>query len=274
MTIFWINGQPAGDIPANDRGLAYGDGVFETIKVVSGKLTLPVLHWQRLCAGTGRLRISLDSGLLQRECADFLRDNGFTEGILKIIVTRGSGGRGYNPFGCDQARRILSFHPLPSYPSSLSVQGTAIRLCQHRSGHSLLAGIKHLNRLDQVLARAEWHDTECYEGLMMDLDDRIIEGTMTNVFLVMDDGMLVTPALNHTGVAGVARAYILQEAVRWGVSVVEKPVMINTLEKACEVFLVNSVNGVWPVIACGHLRWEVGTVTRMVRDKIAGVLNA
>ncbi len=274
MNSVWINGQPASDIPANDRGLAYGDGVFETIKVVSGKLTLHALHWQRLCSGTERLRIPLDSGVLQRECADFLKENNFTEGILKVIVTRGTGGRGYNPLGCDQIRRILSFHSLPAYPSSLPVQGAVIRLCQHRSGQSLLAGIKHLNRLDQVVARMEWQDAECYEGLMMDLDDHIIEGTMTNVFLVMDGGMLVTPRLNRSGVAGVARAYILQEAAGWGLSVIEKPVTMNMLESACEVFLVNSVNGVWPVIACDHLRWAVGIVTRTVRDKMTGVLNA
>lgn len=272
--IAWINGQPETGLPLDDRGLAYGDGLFETVRIAGGQLTLAAWHKQRLSFSSARLALALDSVQLWQEVGLFLQAQAAGDGVLKIIITRGSGGRGYNSAGCQQVRRILSLHPLPVYPASHAQQGIAVRLCRLRIGQSSLAGIKHLNRLEQVLARSEWQDSAYGEGLVCDFAGRLIEGTMSNLFVVDSQGVLVTPSLDCCGVAGVCRQYILDNAPGWGIAVREQALFPDDLSQARELFVANSVNGVWPVVSCGQSRWPVGALTRLIRDKVAEELNA
>ena len=272
-TQVWINGRVQDVIPVTDRGLAYGDGVFETIRITAGELTLATLHWRRLEMGCQRLNLLFDLAELKQEVTRFLRFYNIASGVLKVIITRGSGGRGYNSAGCHAVRRILSLYPLPVYPETVK-QGVRIRLCETRLGQTALAGIKHLNRIEQVLARSEWGDPDCYEGLLLSFDDHLVEGTMSNLFLVNSAGVLITPKLDRYGVAGVCRQFILDQAADWGLVVSEAEVSVTALANAGEVFVCNSVNGVWPVVACHHYQWPLGAVTKIVRDQVAGLLDA
>lgn len=270
-TPVWINGQPQCLLPASDRGLAYGDGLFETIRVVNGKPTFGDYHWHRLQSACERLGIVPDMGQLRAEVDAFLLNHRTGTHVLKVIVTRGSGGRGYNPEGCFSPRRILSLHPLSVPQRDPGLSGARVKLCQMRLGRSALAGLKHLNRLEQVLARGEWQEDVYDEGLLCDFEGNIIEGTMSNLFVVTHGGDLVTPDLSFSGVAGVCRAFIMEFARHQGITVKEEAVSPEL--DVAEVFLCNSVNGVWPVIEYQGRAWEVGPLTARIQDCVLEQLN-
>ncbi|WP_062268842.1 aminodeoxychorismate lyase [Endozoicomonas arenosclerae] len=269
----WVNGVPADLVPISDRGLAYGDGLFETIRVQAGAPTLFDFHCERLKTGAELLGIPLDLMAFKKEIYSFLYKQGVRDGVLKAVLTRGSGGRGYNPLGCMSPSRILTLHPLPAYPDNPGATGVTLHECTIRLGDSSLAGLKHLNRLENVMARAEWQESKCHEGLLRGMDGRLVEGTMSNLFLVSGD-KLHTPCLQKAGVKGVCREWILERANGWGLQVEVGKYDLNDLAAADEVFVCNSVNGVWPVIACGSLDWSVGSVTCTVRDRVQEVFNA
>ena len=275
----WINGVPEASVPVSDRGLAYGDGVFETIRISAGQPTLAALHWSRLQCSCERLNIPLDLDLLKGEIGRFLWEQSTTTAILKIIITRGSGGRGYNPEGCSRPTRCLSLHPLPVRTPDPAFSGARVMRCETRLGRSVLAGMKHLNRLEQVLARAEWQGDDWDEGVVCDFDGYLIEGTMSNLFVVTTSGCLLTPDLSGCGVAGVCRQFIQRQSAKWGLTVNIGLISaalddLNDLNNVAEVFLCNSVNGVWPVVQLGEQLWDIGDTTLKIRDCLLEELNA
>jgi 4-amino-4-deoxychorismate lyase len=241
-----INGIAGDSVSAADRGLHYGDGLFETLAVLDGEPLLWERHYARLRQGCERLGIpSPDPSTLRAEADQLCAQAG--KAVLKIIVTRGPGGRGYRPPELADPTRILSLHPYPDYPAAWPAQGVSIRLCQTRLGRNpALAGIKHCNRLEQVLARAEWADPGIAEGIMLDLEGQVIEGTMSNIYMIYKD-ILLTPSLDMCGVAGVIRERVLELAEGLGVRSEVRPVSVDELRGADEVFLSNSVIGIWPV---------------------------
>lgn len=259
----WINGEPGTRIEADDRGLQYGDGVFETLAVKDGRIVLLDFHLQRLMLGCERLRIPPPSpDVIRDELNSAARDR--QRAVLKLIVTRGSGGRGYRPPLNVSPNRILSVHDWPAYPETWWEQGINARICATvLGGNRQLAGLKHLNRIEQVLARAEWTDAEgIQEGLMTDAGGAVIEGTMSNVFVRRAEGKWVTPALEMCGVAGVMRRYILERAAAAGVVVDIGRLTISDLQEAAEIFVCNSVIGVWPVRQLDNRSYRVGEMTR------------
>jgi 4-amino-4-deoxychorismate lyase len=186
--------------------------------------------------------------------------------VVKVIVTRGPGARGYAPPPSPSPTRIVICAPVPEQPAEYSQAGVTVRLCSTRIAFQpRLAGVKHLNRLENVLARAEWTDPGIAEGLVMDGDGHLVGGTMTNLFLA-EAGELVTPDLARGGVAGVTRERVIDGAARHGVRCRVEPVTWQRLERAGEVLLVNSVIGAWGVKACGELRWTTGRSTQRVRE--------
>jgi 4-amino-4-deoxychorismate lyase len=262
-----INGVAADCIDVSDRGLLYGDGLFETMAVRNGRVTSWPRHMARLLAGCERLGIpAVDTVQLAQESAGLLA--GAVRGVLKIIVTRGSGGRGYRVPEAVAPRRILQLHPWPDFPSTAGEAGVAVRLCTMRLSHNpRLAGIKHLNRLEQVLARQEWDDPRIPEGLMMDVDEHLVEGTMSNLFLVREE-MLLTPDLRRCGVAGIMRSIVLDLAERLALSARIQPLDITDLQAADEVFLCNSLFGIWPVSAVDGRRYRRGAITTSMQRLI------
>jgi 4-amino-4-deoxychorismate lyase len=240
-----INGRPAQKISAADRGLHYGDGLFETIALRQGRLMLWDRHMARLNSGEQRLRLPPQSpDLLYQESLSVAdRPNG----VIKIIVTRGEGGRGYRPPAEVKTTRIVAFHDWPEYPSSWITDGLKLRLCATRLGSSpSLAGLKHLNRLEQVLARQEWSDPEIAEGVMLDLDGDMIEGTHSNLFFLQNQ-TLFTPDLSRCGVAGTVRDLVLELAGRMGMDNQVVRCGPEALDHADAVFITNALIGACPV---------------------------
>ena len=241
-----INGRPGESVSALDRGLHYGDGLFETLAVVSGEPALWKRHMRRLESGCRRLAIPLpDLDLLASECRRLIGTRQL--GVLKILLTRGAGGRGYRAPAEPEPTRIVAFHSWPGYPRIWWREGIRLRVCSTRLGDSLaLVGLKHLNRLEQVLARAEWEDPEIAEGVMLDSAGHPVEGTMTNLFL-MRKGALFTPDLNRCGVSGVMREVVMEVARERGMAVSEATLELQDLEEADALLVTNSLIGIWPV---------------------------
>ncbi|MFK3819067.1 aminodeoxychorismate lyase [Pseudomonas sp. NPDC089407] len=259
----WVDGQPATAVNLQNRGLAYGDGLFETIAVRGGRPRLLDGHFARLALGCQRLAISADLALVQDELLRFASQLG--DGVAKLILTRGDSQRGYAPVAGVAPRRILQGSPFPSYPVEHAEHGVRLFPCQTRLGEQpLLAGLKHLNRLEQVLARAEWQDSEHAEGLMRDGQGRVIEGVYSNLFLVRD-GALLTADLSRCGVAGVMRGALLEQAALSGIAAQVCDLSYSALEQAEEVFVCNSVYGVWPVRGVAALNWSPGPLTRKLQ---------
>jgi 4-amino-4-deoxychorismate lyase len=255
----WVDGLPADAVNLQSRGLAYGDGLFETIAVRAGRPSLLEFHLERLALGCQRLAIDADHGLIRDELCRYASALG--DGVLKLILVRGDSQRGYAPAAGAAPRRILQGSPLPSYPVHNSEQGVRLFACSTRLAEQpLLAGLKHLNRLEQVLARAEWQDTEHAEGLMRDMSGRVIEGVYSNLFLVRA-GVLLTADLSRCGVAGVMRAALIEQATAAGIAVRITDLSLQDLEQADEVFVCNSVYGIWPVRAFASLNWSPGPLT-------------
>ena len=242
----WINGRSGAAIDCRDRGLQYGDGLFETMRVRRRGVRLLDFHLQRLAAGCARLRIELpEVGRLRREIARAaaLRD----EGVLKLIVTRGAGARGYRPPARERATRILMLGSLPAHARAAEPSPARVRLCRTRLGaNERLAGLKTLNRLESVLARMEWRDQHIFEGLLLDTDGYIVCGTMSNVFL-RRGANLTTPPIDRCGVAGVMRRWVLEQARSIGLRASVRRVRVEDLDDAQEMFLSNAIMGPMPV---------------------------
>lgn len=270
MTAIWVDGQAIVTLPVQDRGLAYGDGLFETIRVQQGQMPLLSFHRQRLTEGCQRLRLAADIELIITELLGHARLLG--EGVLKLIVTRGDGMRGYAMPQPATVRRIVQPAALPAYPAQNAEQGIALFDCQTRLARQpLLAGLKHLNRLEQVLARSEWDDPAYAEGLLCDEQGDVIEGVFSNLFIVQQ-GSLITPDLSLAGVAGVMRAALLQAAAQQGFAVQVATVSRAQLLAADEVFFCNSLYGVWPVRALCDRTWPVGPATRKIQALAQGLM--
>ena len=247
-----VNGAMVAHVAADDRGVSYGDGLFETVLFVDGRAPLWPRHMARLAAGCGRLRLPMaDPELLAHEAAQACA--GLVRAVARITLTRGSGPRGYAIPEPLWPTRIVAAAPAPETPADWYHRGIRVRECALRlSEQPLLAGIKHLNRLEQVLARAEWNDEAIGEGLLCDASGRVISATAANLFAVID-GRLATPAVDRCGVAGVARAEVL---ARNACDV--RDLTMSELMQADEVFLTNSVRGIVPVVALGDRAWPVG----------------
>jgi 4-amino-4-deoxychorismate lyase len=273
-----INGESKEHIEISDRGFQYGDGLFETIEVRDGQAVFLERHLQRLNAGCQRLYIPFpDIEVLRFEAGELCRLSvGGTHplrAVLKIIITRGSGGRGYRQPDVIHPTRILSLHPYPDYPEVYRQQGIVVRICATRLGlNPALAGIKHLNRLEQVLARAEWNDSSIQEGLMLDVNGHVIEGTMTNLFYVKNNS-LHTAMLVQSGVAGIMRGIIMKISVDCGFSVVEHEFTKDELLSADEVFVCNSIIGIWPVNQIETTRFSVGPATRNIQIQLDKLIS-
>jgi 4-amino-4-deoxychorismate lyase len=241
-----INGRRGHCIDASDRGLLYGDGLFETIAVRDQAACLWSAHLARLTRGAQRLGVPMpDPCILRREAAQLM--TGVADGVLRITLTRGVGGRGYRPAPNLQPTRILALYPSPTRAEHWQRTGVHLTLCRTRlSENPQLAGIKHLNRLEQVLARSEWNDANIVDGVMTDSRGLAICGTMTNLFLVDEQG-ITTPSLSRCGVEGVVRSLVFECAEALGLSLRVTAVTPDALAAARAVFVTNSLLGPLPV---------------------------
>lgn len=236
-----------------DRGFALGDGLFETIAIRDGRPRFWQAHADRLLDGCRRLAIpapSIDELLHELEC---VRD-GALSGTARITVTRGPGPRGYAPPPEPAPTRVVGFYPATS--ASAHKPRFSLRWCETRLAlQPALAGLKHLNRLEQVLARAEWTDPAIDEGIMLATDGRVVECVMSNLFLVVD-GVLVTPALDECGVSGVMRRQVLEAAMGSGIDTEVRRVEPDEVARASAVFVTNALRGIVAVERVGDLQYS------------------
>ncbi len=247
----WINGRAGTLIGYRDRGLQYGDGVFETMRVRGRRVRLLDFHLDRLFEGCRRLKIEPPKpGRLRRELESRaeLRD----EAVLKLIVTRGPGSRGYRPSGEERCTRVISLHAPPGRKAAAAQAAVRVRMCGTRLGiNPLLAGIKTLNRLESVMARSEWRDPRIWEGLLRDVDGNIVSGTMSNLF-IRSGSYLMTPILDRCGIAGVMRRWVLQQGKEFGLRPLEGRLGWEEIGGADEAFMTNAVAGVVSVALVQH----------------------
>ncbi len=262
-----INGVFNAAISPLDRGLAYGDGVFRTLKVVNG---LPD-HWpsqyqmlEENCSVLGIVCPSADllmSDFLQLFLAD-------ETAVAKIIITRGESERGYAPSAITEPTRIVIKSAMPKHPKENVDEGVQLHLCNMRLTHQpALAGVKHLSRIENVLARMEWNDPAIAEGLMLDSAGNVIECIASNIFARYND-TLITPRLDQCGVAGVTRQRILALAKTINLKVKIATMSLEKLLAADELIICNSLYGAWQVRSLSHKTWTKQTLAINIRKAL------
>jgi 4-amino-4-deoxychorismate lyase len=265
-TLWLVNGRSTGVDPA-DRGLAYGDGLFETMAADDGAVRWFDLHLDRLEEGCRRLEIPQPSrSLLAHEIGAHCPKRG--RAVIKLIVTRGAGSRGYLPPEPATPTRILAISSWPDYPASNYRSGISVRVCQLRLGENpALAGIKHLCRLEQVLAQLELRGHAVQQGLLLDASGHVAGGTSSNVFAV-HRGEISTPALARCGVKGVMRRAVLETARRLGLRADERDLSLAELLAADELFVTNALFGIWPIADVDGQRFALGPTTRRLMNEL------
>ncbi|HEY0310541.1 MAG TPA: aminodeoxychorismate lyase [Luteimonas sp.] len=241
----------------DDRGLAYGDGLFETLRVHAGTLPWWDAHWVRLAHGAARLGIALPDARQARAESEALFADG-AHGVLKLLLSRGGGARGYAPAPGAKPRWMLSRHPLPGAAAPLHAIWCETRLALQPA----LAGLKHCNRLEQVLARAECVAAGADEGLVRDMEGTVVAGTAANLF-VLREGRWLTPPVDRCGVAGTCRAVLVP-----ALAASEQRLQRADVETADAVFLCNAVRGILPVARLGTRTWQSHPAIAQARDAL------
>lgn len=266
-----VNGSLNGGISALDRGLAYGDGVFRTIKIVEGMPLHWPLHYQKLledCSAVGI--VCPDADIFMSDFSQLFEANE-AAAVAKIIVTRGESERGYKPSPIASPMRIMIKSSLPEYPASHFSEGVHLFVCETTLGHQpKLAGIKHLNRMENVLARMEWSEPELADGIMLDINGHVIECTAANIFARFDD-VLVTPKLNLCGVAGITRNQIVSRVGALNLKIKIEEIDLQKLLTANEVVICNSLYGVWQVQSIRNKTtktWSKQSLAKNIRKEV------
>ncbi|MCG6943219.1 MAG: aminodeoxychorismate lyase [Thiohalocapsa sp.] len=264
-----VDGRAADRVAVTDRGLHYGDGLFETIAVRGRCPCLWQRHLERLALGCERLGIPVPApDTLVAEARQLLDGADAADGVLKLILTRGSGARGYAAPPAPRPTRILSFHPGLPEPRRGTEAIIRLTLCETPLGdNARLAGIKHLNRLEQVLARAEWSDPRILDGIMSDGRGHPVCGTMSNIY-VLDAAGIATPPLTRCGVAGTVRDVVRDCATALGIPFQERQLDLSDLHAADGLMMSNALLGLMPVgWLCEH-RYSAGTVPAALIDRV------
>lgn len=243
--------EPASHIAPSNRGIAYGDGLFETMRVHAATVPWWPRHWARLQHGAKRMHFALPgASFVAGEVQEMAQAGG--DGVLKLVCSRGAGGRGYAPDQQASCDWQLAWHPLPAPAADT---GLSLRWCSTRLAQQpLLAGMKHCNRLEQVLARAEWNDPQASErdtdeGLLCDTQGAVVCATSANVF-VLRQGQWLTPTLQQCGVAGICRGVLLE-----ALDAREAVLTPRDVEAADAIFLCNAVRGILPVARLAGRTW-------------------
>ena len=273
-----VNGIRDAGVSALDRGLHFGDGLFETIACVKQRPRFLPLHLERLEFGCERLQIpppNLDE--IRAEVMELAAGGGETvdRAIVKVLVTAGAAlARGYARSGSETATRITIRYPWPHESAAQLHDGVMVRTLTLRLGENpRLAGLKHCNRLEQVLARAELAtEPALAEGLLFSSSGNLVSGTLSNVFLVRES-CLLTPRIDLCGVAGVMRRVVLREARQVGIPTRECELRAQDVQTADEVFLTNARIGIWPVRTLDARELTPGPVTRHLQSVLTPLLD-
>jgi len=253
--MFLINGIPQETLPASDRAIQFGDGCFTTARIAAGQVCLLDAHLQRLLMACEKLLIPFVAWAeLQREMVELARGN--ERGVLKVIISRGSGGRGYSAANCLHPVRILSVSGYPAHYDGWRREGITLELSPVQLGRNPhLAGVKHLNRLEQVLIRTHLEQTDADEALVLDSEGFVTECCAANLFW-RNGKDVFTPRLDQAGVNGLMRQFCLQQLAHSGYRVVEVHAREAVLAEADEMVVCNALMPVVPVRQYGSQRFS------------------
>lgn len=261
-----VNGRLDAQVSPLDRGFSYGDGVFRTMRMTAGSVASWPIHYSKLVEDCNRIDIVCPSSDLLHADIQRLNDDEVADAVIKIVVTRGEGTRGYALPALAQPNRVVIKSAYPQYPASNFSQGVSLHLCQLRLGHQpQLAGIKHLNRLENILARMEWNSSAYADGVLQDIDGNIIECTAANLF-IRSGKDLVTPDLAMCGVAGITRQRILQLSESLGLNVHIGRISMADMMSADEILICNSLYGAWQVIDFNQRQWLGQPLASTIRE--------
>ncbi|MES2579608.1 MAG: aminodeoxychorismate lyase [Pseudomonadota bacterium] len=267
---FIVNGSFDHAISPLDRGFAYGDGVFRTMVVCSGLPECWPQHYQKLVADCAAIKIVCPSAeLLISDLQQLFSEEEVAKNsvaVVKIIITRGEGERGYAPPAITNPLRVLIKTDIPVYPSSYFSEGVHLHVCNTTlAAQPSLAGVKHLNRLENVLARMEWTDPNVADGIMLDSDQQVIECTSANVF-ICNGNTLLTPSLNQCGIAGITRQRIMDLAHLIGLTVKVESFNLDRLFAAEAVLITNSLYGVFQAKRVQQKTWAPTSLAVDIRE--------
>lgn len=272
MGDWYKHGAKIDSVAVDDRALQYGDGVFETIAVRDGRPRFWDLHVKRLGKGCNRLGLAMPAvNILRRDLDRALAKTtaNTTFCTAKLIISAGGDQRGYQRPPSEHPNSYIGIFPARPLPAGFYRTGVAAYPCKTAiSTQAALAGIKSLNRLDQVLARSEWDTDEYFEGLMCDSDKNLVCGTMTNLFFVRNN-KIETPSLSRSGVAGVMRQRIIALLAENNIGCTEVFIQASALDGVDEMFVSNSQIGVLPIRRFGSHRWPAGEATQSVMALLA-----
>lgn len=241
-----------------ERAIAYGDGFFETVLVIDGSAALWSFHRTRLAETAKRLAVRCDISSIEKDFFACAKQH--NNAVIKIIVARAGGQRGYCSQRASDVTVNINAYPMPQFSQQRLTQGIRLHVCHQRLSHnSALAGIKHLNRLEQVVAANERNEQMADEGLMLDETGSVVEGVSSNVF-ILQEKKLLTPNLHRCGVAGVMRAAVMQQLSKQiNLAVEERRLTLNDCLAADGMFICNSVIGIVPVQAIGVSAVNIAT---------------
>lgn len=272
MTQWFCEGLALDTISIDDRAVQYGDGLFETVAIRGGEPRLWRYHIERLQTGCARLGLATPAEAALEDALSSAVAGSRIDAeccVAKILVSAGQAPRGYRRDLDGKVTILIGLSESARLPEAVYKDGVIVRLCNTRlATQPQLAGIKTLNRLEQVMARREWHDEAVFEGLMLDTDDRLICGTMSNVFLI-DGQSLVTPAITRCGVSGVMRRHVLTLLAEAGIDGEVRDVAIDEMWSCDGVLITNSQFGALPVKRCGDKSWQTGDMTHRIMQLLA-----
>lgn len=273
-----VNGVFVDHLSVTDRGLTFGDGLFETMRFTAGAIPLLEYHLDRLALGCRVLTIPVSRALIESSLTKFIAAiSDPAPSIVKLIVTRGPGGQGCKPPPQQFSFPSLVWQQLPLADTAhLALSGVALQPCRIPIySNPSLAGIKHLNRLNYVMAAFDLPDSNDVQGLLTDEKGNVLETLHHNIFMVKN-GVLMTPTLDEAGVKGVLRRLIIERlAPAIALSVTEKAFSLDELLLADEVFLTNGVRGVWPVKRLGTTEWSApGPLTVRLQSMVDAIFVA
>lgn len=257
--MFLINGHKQDSLAASDRAIQFGDGCFTTARVIDGKVSLLSAHIQRLQEACRRLMIVCDFWTqLEHEMATLAADQ--QNGVLKVVISRGSGGRGYSTLNSGPATRMLSVTAYPMHYERLRKEGMLLALSPVRLGRNpYLAGIKHLNRLEQVLIRSHLEQTNADEALVLDSEGWVTECCAANLFW-RKGNIVCTPRLDQAGVNGIMRQFCIRLLAQSSFQIAEVQASLEDVMQADEVMVCNALMPVMPVRACGEVSFSSATL--------------
>ena len=261
-----INGSAGNQLAVSDRAVSFGDGCFTTLQLRKGRPLLWEYHAERLITTSRALLLKApDLALIHQELCDLASLQGAEQLCGKVVLTRGSGARGYSLQGCEHPTRIVSIHDYPAVYVSWQHEGIVLAVCHGRIGHSsLLAGLKTLNRLEQVLLKAELEQRGACEGVVLDKRGIVVEGVTANLFW-RHDSVVYTPDLQGTGIKGVMRAWVMATLAKFGIECREVQAGLPELMGADELFMTNALMEIVPVRGIEDVRYNDHSLARRLQ---------